>query len=86
MKKLAIILTMLCATPAYADDVTIKINFPWKPTLDNAQVALDRCIGGIMSRGDSSVCREVQGFLAQLASLPTTPVPNPEAKASPDGK
>lgn len=85
MKKLLLVASLLFAVPAHAGEVTIKVSDQWKATLENAQVALDRCIGGMVVRSDPAVCREIHGFLQQLANLPITPVvvPPPAAPATP---
>jgi hypothetical protein len=85
MKKLLIstIAAVSLSTSAFAGDVTLTVPDTFKITMQNTSVALERCMGAIVAKGDTSICQSVQNILVQLANLPETPVAQPAAAPAP---
>lgn len=68
---------IVCATSAWAGDVTITVPDTFKATMQNTQMTFERCMGAIVSHGNTDTCSAVSNLLTQLGNLPTTPVPSP---------
>lgn len=82
MKKLLMSAALLTGlSPVMAGEVTIRVPDTFGLTMQNASVALERCMGAIVVHGDTSTCTAVQSILRELAALPAVPV-NPPAPAA----
>jgi hypothetical protein len=73
--KYLLLATTLLATPAHATDMTIKVPDTFKVTMQNTQIAFERCIGAVISSGDKASCAVVGQILTELQNLQMTPVP-----------
>jgi hypothetical protein len=73
MKKLLIIGLAVFASPALAES-TIKVPDNFKDTMVQTQAALERCIGATAAKLPNDTCNAVWNILAQIASLPVTPI------------
>jgi len=85
MKKLLISAVLIAGiSPAIAGEVTITVPDTFRVTMQQTSITLERCMGAIVSHGDTSTCGAVQNILTQLANLPETPVQTPAPPPTPN--
>lgn len=83
MKKLLMTAALIGGIyPAMGGEILIKVPDTFSMTMQNTGVAFERCMGAVVTRGDTSTCQAVQSILKELAGLPSTPVDPPKVSSA----